>query len=142
MSSGAQFLSQFDAIIGKNKEKLDLFSKNVVRKFTEALVANTPVKTGLLRGSWNMSIGAVSAYKGHPEPGSATLGIASPETMARLEPTIMSISYGAQVYIVNHADYATLVHDGGPGRIPKPFVTVTVSLAPQIIEEVLQEMAT
>lgn len=140
MSSGASFLNEFNTIVGKNKDKLDLFAKKVLYKFSERLVANTPVKTGLLRGSWNISVGGVAPYSGSPEPGAYTLGVASPETLTRLNAVISSISYGSQVYIANHASYARLVHDGGPGRVPQPFVTVTVAMAPLILQEALAEI--
>lgn len=116
--------------------------------FGERLVINTPVDTGKLRGSWNLSMKQPVAVS-EPKLERGTEGSADPETLARFESSLGQFRLGDIAYFSNSAPYVLRLEFGFTGidslgrnydQGPRPFIRNTANQAPVIFNETLSRV--
>lgn len=112
---------------------LDYISKEVVIDIGVRVIRITPVKTGRLKGNWQMTVGA---------PSNKSLVRYDPtgvETIDDLKSKVNMFSAGEVAYIVNNLTYARYIEEGGSRKLPPSgMVGTTAAEFLQIVEDVIR----
>jgi hypothetical protein len=118
---------ELDDIFGDKLEKnLEQFGREFCQELFNEVVAATPVKTGMLRGSWFDAVN--QEPEGEGSPGRAPQGNAS------------GWKIGDVYYAVNTAKYAGFVEYGTRKMAPRAYVRGTVARVSEIARRVAQRI--
>lgn len=113
---------------------IEAVAKDIIIEIGESVVTLTPVKTGRLKGNWQMTVGSPSMhslirydFRGH-------------ETLEDINKGAMSFTAGQIAYIVNNLSYAGFIEDGGSRyKAPEGMVKPTMAKFNFIIGEAIKK---
>lgn len=110
-------------------EKLELSKREIGISVLRKIVQRTPVKTGLARGNWNLSLGQPDPTRQRPAP----LG-QSP--ISRAVQVLSGKETISQIHITNSLAYIGLLENGRSNQAPGGMVAVTAAEVPRIAQGV------
>lgn len=128
------FTLDMQRFVDKVKGNIEEFLVEFTQDVAEAVVRDTPVDTGFLRGSWWANIGSWAAGPGAPDKGGGTV-------IARMNLVILDFKPGDVIYLLNGANYAGFVHDGTSRMGARPWVLGVAQRAPFIAEATARRIA-
>lgn len=119
-----------NGVISRAKRRTNRFHRKFIMEFLRTVVMKTPVNTGLLRGSWYISVnGSTPAMPAEPDKsGTATL--------AKANIVAQRIDLNDNIFLLNNAEYARFVEYGTSAMAPRSFVRNTILEAQMIAEMV------
>jgi hypothetical protein len=115
--------AQFEKLNGKITE----FAVEVIQDINEAVVTETPFKTGFLRGSWYAGLNSAPDGAGQPDPSGAA-------AIARMNLTLADLKIGDVYNATNGANYAVFVEFGTQHMRPRAFVRGVIDRAQQFAD--------
>lgn len=128
-SPGARFIAEVNAFIKGTKKEIKLQAKAVMLETFSRVVLRTPVLTGRLRGSWQISINSEPGEnQGEDKQGGVVLSF----VRGKLD----SFDLGDMVYFYNYQPYARRIEYGYSKKAPRGMVRVTLGEMNAIVSEV------
>lgn len=130
---GLPFDQQVAGYVKKYKLRMELFMPLFVERFAEELMFNTPVDTGLLRGSWLLGFHSNLRRAGVPDP-------TGTDTLNAMVSRVGEWNPNRKIYFANSAPYSWWVEEGTSKMAPRYYIRKTVAAAPLIAEEVARDI--
>lgn len=134
-------MSFADQVYKFRKDSLD-YVRDVKRaaayELFAAVVMETPVREGILRGSWHPSINV---------PQIEAAGSISPDksgnyTLEQIRQAVRGLELEEAIYLVNNQPYAARIeYDGWSGKAPQGMVRVNAARWVEIVGRVARELA-
>lgn len=126
-----QFMPQLDALINRTRARLEAAVKESALQVGITMVGRTPVQSGLLVGSWFVSINNINVtFTGSED-------VTGANSKARVATGLEAYNLGDTIYILNTTSYGGFVEFGTTKMAPRAFVRSTAADAPQIVNAVV-----
>ena len=128
----AEFIDVINEWIDSTETKLDDILQTIVIQVGRDVVTLSPVKTGLFKGNWQLSIdsGATSSLLRQDPEGN--------ETLSDIARKANSFTAGQVAYIQNHILYGYDLEYGSSIQAPEGIVRITAAKFNQIVEEAVR----
>lgn len=126
---GAQ-IREFAKVVDR---RIDYVHRNISMMLFSSILYDTPVDTGLARGSWWVS-------KNAPVMGGAQREDKDGSTVAReIESVVMSASVGDVLWFMNNVEYIVELEFGWSAKSPEGMVRINVARINQYMKQVVAE---
>lgn len=114
--------------------KVETYVQEFTVDMAKEVVDATPVDTGFLRGSWDAYINDPSASgEGRNDPTGST-------SVSSISVKVNGIKIGDTIYILNSANYASMLEFGTQHIAPRAFVRGTLAQAPMIARQAAERI--
>lgn len=131
MTNNREFIVSIEKFIKQAGEDLDEFTREFPQDLTKAIIEDTPVDTGFLRGSWTAAIDA---------PDLSHQGQIGTDPSTRIALNLRRAKAGDTIYITNTAKYGPYVEFGTAFIAPRAFVRNNVAKADMIAKNTLKRI--
>lgn len=117
---GDTFVLDIQRFVNAANGKLDLVVRKVALELFSRVIQKTPVRTGRLKGNWQVAIGSIP---------SGTLELNDPSggaTISRVDAAVLGLKAGDIISLVNNLSYANKIEMGYSKQAPSGMVRTTV----------------